>query len=123
MSTTDAAAQVHADGKVLLAVAEGDPGHQPDEAVLSHIFACEACSATLKEMRASLSILKTGAPPAPAKSVEDLLAAEGIDFERADADSYAAEKRAKSLIWKLAIIGGLLTAGLLWLQSSTASHV
>jgi len=119
MSTTDAAAQVHADGKVLLAVAEGDPGHQPDEAVLSHIFACESCSATLKEMRASLSVLKTGAPPAPAKSVEDLLAAEGIDF----ADSYAAEKRAKSLIWKLAIIGGLLTAGLLWLQSSTASHV
>jgi hypothetical protein len=123
MSTTDAAAQVHADGKVLLAVAEGDPGHQPDETVLSHIFSCEACSSTLKEMRASLSILKTGAKPAPAKSVDDLLAAEGIDLAQSDSDSYAAERRAKSLIWKLAIIGGLLTAGLLWLQSSTASHV
>jgi hypothetical protein len=74
-------------------------------------------------MRASLSILKTGSAPAPAKSVDDLLASEGIDLAQSDSDSYAAERRAKSLIWKLAIIGGLLTAGLLWLQSSTASHV
>src|SRR5262249_53828411 len=104
MSTTDAAAEVHADGKVLLAVAEGHPERQPDESVLAHVFSCPSCSATLKEMRASLTILSTGAPP-PA-SAEELLSGGG-DFERFDAESYAAEKRARSLIWKLAILGAL----------------
>ena len=135
MSTTDAAAQVHADGKVLLAVAEGDPGHQPDEAVLSHIFSCEACSSTLKEMRAGLSMLavrgapKSGpkaAPKTAPKTVSaDQILAENFDVGAAldDSASYETERRARSLIWKLAIIGALLTAGLIWLQSSTASHV
>lgn len=131
MSTTDAAAQVHADGKVLLAVAEGDPGHQPDEAVLSHIFSCEACSSTLKEMRAGLSMLavcaapKTAPKAAPKAVPADQLLAENFDVGAAldDSASYETERRARSLIWKLAIIGALLTAGLLWLQSSAPSHV
>lgn len=135
MSTTDAAAEVHADGKVLLAVAEGNLERQPDEAMLAHIFSCESCGATLKEMRASLSLLALGVAPksapkaapkvAPnAVSAEQFLA-ENLDLNTAldDSASYDAERRARSLIWKLAIIGGLLTAGLLWLQSSASSHV
>jgi hypothetical protein len=119
MSTTDAAAEVHADGKVLLAVAEGDPDKQPDDTVLTHIFSCPRCSATLKEMRQSLTVLATGAPPI--ESADEILSGGG-DFDRTETDSYAAEQRARSLIWKLAIIGGLLTVGMLWLRSSAASH-
>jgi len=135
MSTTDAAAEVHADGKVLLAVAEGNPERQPDEAALSHIFSCESCGATLKEMRASLAMLATGAAPrsatgaapksAPKTVSAEQFLAENVDLNASldDSSSFDAESRARSLIWKLAIIGALLTAGLLWLQSSASSHV
>jgi hypothetical protein len=118
MPTTDAANELHADGKALLAVAEGKVEQQPDEATLAHIFSCEKCSTTLKELRLGLSGLAIGEAP-PALSDEILEASPEMMMN--ELDSYAAEDRAKSMIWKLAIVGGLLAIGMLWLKSSAAS--
>ena len=118
MSTTEAANVVHADGKALFAVAEGKPDQQPDEAVLSHIFSCDQCATTLKEMRQGLSGLAAGdQKPAPGEAALDAM----TDELRAECSSYAVEDRAKNMIWKLLIIGGLLAIGMLWLKSSATS--
>ena len=118
MSTTDAPNVVHADGKALLAVAEGKQDQQPDEATLAHIFSCESCATTVKEMRLGLKGLARGDDkPAP---VDAALGATP-DEVAAECSSYAAEDRAKSMIWKLLIVGGLLAIGMLWLKSSAAS--
>jgi len=118
MGTTGTEQDTHADGAVLLAVAEGDAERQPDEATLAHIFSCARCGATLQELRQGLSGLAVGASVAP--SAEEFLANDaGLDL--ASAESFAAEQRARSMIWKLAIVGVLLAIGMLWLRSSAAS--
>lgn len=118
MSTTETANDVHADGKALFAVAEGKPDQQPDEATLAHIFSCDQCATTLKELRRGLSGLATGDDkPRLADAALDL----APDGEQTECSSYAAEERAKSMIWKLLIVGGLLIIGMLWLKSSAAS--
>jgi anti-sigma factor ChrR (cupin superfamily) len=118
MSTTEAANVVHADGKALFAVAEGKPDQQPDEATLSHIFSCEQCATALKEMRQGLSGLATGdRKPQLAEAALDAT----MEEMQAECSSYAVEDRAKSLIWKLLIVGGLLAIGMLWLKSSATS--
>jgi anti-sigma factor ChrR (cupin superfamily) len=118
MSTTDAAMELHADGKTLLAVAEGEAEQQPDEAMLTHIFSCEKCSASLKELRMGLSGLAVGKEPA---QMADAMIEADPELMLNQLDSYDAEDRARGMIWKLAIIGALLTIGMLWLKSSAAS--
>lgn len=118
MSTMETANDVHADGKALFAVAEGKPDQQPDEATLAHIFSCDKCATTLQEMRRGLSGLATGGEkPQPADAVLDA----SPESMQAECSSYAAEARAKSMIWKLLIVGALLAIGMLWLKSSAAS--
>jgi hypothetical protein len=118
MSTTDAPNVVHADGKALLAVAEGKQDQQPDEATLAHIFSCESCATTVKEMRLGLNGLASGdKEPALAEATLDATP----DEVQAECSSYAVEERAKSMIWKLLIVGALLAIGMLWLKSSAAS--
>lgn len=123
MSTTETANTetvngVHADGKALFAVAEGKHDQQPDEATLAHIFSCAQCATTLQEMRRGLSGLATGDDKPRTAEVALDLSPDGV---QAECSSYAAEDRAKSMIWKLLIIGGLLIIGMLWLKSSAAS--
>lgn len=109
------AAGPHADGKALLAVAEGDASHQPADAMLSHIFACDKCSASLREIRGGLLGLKGGASAPPPAELLDLETA-----VEAPSEEDQALERAQRMFWKLALLGGLLALGLIFLRGSAA---
>lgn len=140
-ATTTAA---HASGEVLFAVAEGDPGHQPDETTLAHIFDCAQCSQTVREIRMGLNAFATALPhapsapaargaarpvaPRPESSLGDFAALPSAKRDplavdallRADSDGDEEYARSRKLIVKVVIVGVLLVVGLLFMKSFAA---
>jgi hypothetical protein len=136
-----AAHGAHARGDVLLAVAEGDPLSQPDEATLAHIFSCEQCSQNVRELRSSLAALglETGRAKAaaarggarPTEPIAAPAAGSGPDAQlgaelgmnggtQLDAEAEA-EQRSRRMIWKLVLFGVVIAAALIFLRSFAAS--
>ncbi len=124
------AATPHATGDALMAVAEGDPQHQPSEATLNHIFTCEHCSGSVREIRAGLATLATPAPRSTSATVPlkvpTQAAAPGsglVDPDpllaslRQSEDDY---DRSRRLIVKVVVVGILLVFGMLWMRSFAA---
>lgn len=129
-------APAHATGAELLAVAEGDVDRAPNDAVVEHVFSCERCSASVRELRSSLATLASARPVAaagpaaprgtpaasrarPAEPLE-LAAANLPDADslmrelNAEEESYA---RSRRLIVKVLLAGALLAIGMLWMRS------
>jgi anti-sigma factor ChrR (cupin superfamily) len=116
----------HADGRALLAVAEGDADHPPSDAVVAHIFSCERCSGHVRELRAGLAGLASTKSAASssghaksAKSPSSAVDAIALDDDAAGEpeltlleDEEETIDRARLLVWKVAIVGGVLAAAL-----------
>jgi len=111
------AAEAHAAGDALLAVAEGDAEKQPSETMLAHIFSCAKCTENLRDIRRGLLGLAGGAGANAPVDLLGLVTSADVAPTPEDADV----ARSRKLIVKVAIVGGLLAIGLVFLRSFAAN--
>ncbi len=104
----------HASGEALLAVAEGDPGRQPDETTLTHLFSCNHCLGALRDLRGGLVSLGNKVSASPLDSDDPLAAAFQSSMTRMHS---ASEARARKITSVMLGIGALCCL-LLWMMKT-----
>lgn len=120
--TSDTTTPKHADGATLVAVAEGDPEKQPDEAVLTHIFSCPDCAQNLRELRFGLQGLESGSEDMSGVSLPDLDSdLPLVEMAAAMNSPSETEARGKRMMIMMAIMGLAVVAGMFFLPQLFAN--